>query len=346
MQDRIIHLLEVAQRVGASDLHLSVGKAPIFRINGELKSDDVATLTPEDTDEMAQALMSEDSYHELKNKREIDFSYELSGSERFRINAYYQRGTISLAVRAIPASVPNLEELQLPGVLKKIVDEPQGLFLVTGPTGSGKSTTLAAMIDFMNHTARKHIITLEDPIEYVHVHQRCTIDQREVGLDTLSFANGLRSSLRQDPDVILVGELRDLETISTAITAAETGHLVLGTLHTLGAAATIDRIIDVFPANQQRQIRIQLAHVLIGVLSQQLLPTIDRRKRIVATELLINNVAVANLIRGEKVYQIVNLIQTSKDADMHTLEMSLKKLVHANLVSSRIAENYIQEMSS
>jgi twitching motility protein PilT len=260
------------------------------------------------------------------------------------VNAFYQRGDISLAIRIIPTHIPSLETLQMPDILKKVCTKTQGLFLVTGPTGSGKSTTLAAMLDHVNKKMRKHIITLEDPIEYLHKHDRSIIDQREVGPDTRSFAYGLRAALRQDPDIILVGELRDLETITTAISASETGHLVLGTLHTSDAPSTIDRIIDIFPPNQQQQIRIQLASVLIGVMSQRLFATIDNRERRAGTEILINNSGVANLIRSEKVHQIPNLMQTSRALGMHTMEMSLRELMQNDVVSREVLEPYLREM--
>lgn len=259
------------------------------------------------------------------------------------MNVFKQRGCISLAIRIVPTKIPTLEELQLPDVLKKMVTKPQGLILVTGPTGSGKSTTLAAMIDYMNKTMRKHIITLEDPIEYVHKHGGCIIDQREIGTDTNNFANGLRAALRQDPDVILVGEMRDLETIQTAITAAETGHLVFGTLHTSSAPATIDRIIDVFQPEQQTQIRIQLATVLVAIISQRLFPRAQQNGRIAATEILINNAAIANLIRNGKIHQIPSIMQTNRALGMHTLEANIKELVQQGFIAKESVEPYLQE---
>lgn len=282
-------------------------------------------------------------WERFKEKGELDFSYGVQGVSRFRVNAYHQRSCIALAVRVVPTKIPALDELDLPPVLKKVAGKPQGLVLVTGPTGSGKSTTLASMVDFMNKTMRKHVITLEDPIEYLHKHGNCIIDQREVGLDTSNFANGLRAALRQDPDVIMVGEMRDLETIQTAITAAETGHLVLGTLHTSSAPATINRIIDVFPPSQQAQIRIQLASVLVSIVSQRLFPLADNRGRKAATEILINNSAVANLIRNEKVHQITSIMQTSKAHGMHTLDTSIKELVQTGQVSKEAAMPYLLE---
>lgn len=337
-------LLRASYELGASDLHITVGVPPILRINGELKRYGKEPLKPEDTQFMAQEVLDQGQWERFLAKRELDFSYGIQGVSRFRINAFYQRSCISLAIRIIPTAIPSFEELFLPPMLKNLVLKPQGLFIVTGPTGSGKSTTLASMIDYLNQVASRHVITLEDPIEYLHRHKNCIIDQREVGFDTENFANGLRASLRQDPDVIMVGEMRDLETIATAITAAETGHLVLGTLHTSDAPSTIDRMIDVFPPEQQAQIRIQLATVLIGILSQRLFPTSDRTGRRAATELLINNAAVANLIRNEKIHHIKNVMQTSRSAGMNTLEMSLKHLVASGIIAAEVVQPYLQEM--
>jgi twitching motility protein PilT len=261
------------------------------------------------------------------------------------VNAYFQRSCISIALRVVPRNIPTLEELKLPPVLMKIAEKHQGLVLVTGPTGSGKSTTLASMIHYMNQTMRKHIITLEDPIEYLHKHGSSIIDQREVGFDTRSFAYGLRSALRQDPDVILVGEMRDLETIQTAITAAETGHLVLGTLHTSSAVSTIERIIDVFPAEQQSQVRVQLASVLQGVIAQRLLPTVDKKGRIAVSEILLNNSAVANLIRSEKIHQIPTVMQTSKAIGMELFESNVNRFLNAGMISKEVASPFLQENS-
>lgn len=332
--ERLNELLKEGHYKGASDIHIVAGSSPIFRINGQLipiKSD---RILPKDTFEMARALLTDELWNTLDNKREVDLSYGIGGISRFRVNIFYQRSAISLAFRVIPREIPTIDELGIPKILEKVVQKPHGLFLVTGPTGSGKSTSLASMIDYMNRTMNKHIITLEDPIEYLHSHNQSIIEQREIGFDTLSFKNGLRASLRQDPDVILVGELRDLDTIQTAITAAETGHLVLGTLHTQDTAGTIDRMIDVFPLHQQNQTRTMLANVLIGVLSQRLFPTIQEKGRVAATEMLINNGAIKNLIRNEKMYQIPNVLQTSRDQGMHTMEMSIKELVAQKRISA------------
>ncbi|MBM7701354.1 type IV pilus twitching motility protein PilT [Metabacillus iocasae] len=343
MNERIEQLMKRAFEVKASDLHLTVGVPPIMRIDGSLKRYGQDLLKPSDLEEMTKYLMDDSLWAVFKERGELDFSYGLHGVSRFRINAYHQRGTASLSIRVVPTRVPPLEELSLPSALKQVAVKPQGLVLVTGPTGSGKSTTLASMVDYMNRTVNKHIVTLEDPIEYLHKHGSCIINQREVGLDTKNFANGLRAALRQDPDVILVGEMRDLETIHTAITAAETGHLVLGTLHTSSAPSTINRIIDVFPPSQQGQIRIQLASVLVGILSQRLFPRKDQAGRACATELLINNPAVANLIRNEKVHQIESVMQTSKAAGMHTLMQSMNGLIEKGIISKADAQPYLNE---
>jgi twitching motility protein PilT len=343
MKEKIEHLLRSGFELKASDIHITVGIPPVMRINGDLRRYGTDSITPDEVEEMAKAIIPENSWNVFKSKGELDFSYGIPGISRFRVNAYHQRGCVSLAVRIVPTRIPTLEELELPDILKRIAEKPQGLVLVTGPTGSGKSTTLASLIQYMNMTMRKHIVTLEDPIEYLHKHGNSIIDQREIGLDTNNFANGLRAALRQDPDVILVGEMRDLDTIQTAITAAETGHLVLGTLHTSSAPATINRIIDVFPPGQQAQIRIQLASVLVSVISQRLFPTVDKKGRRSATEILINNAAVANLIRNEKIHQIISIMQTSRIHGMHTLEMDIKELVQRGIVSKEIAEPFLLE---
>ena len=343
MKVEVEQILRAAYELKASDVHLTVGVPPIMRIHGELKRYGKEVLNPSDTEAIAKAMIPKQMYSIFEEKGELDFSYAVPGISRFRVNAYHQRACIALAIRVVPTLIPSIDELKMPPILKKIVEKPQGLVLVTGPTGSGKSTTLAAMISYMNTHMRRHIITLEDPIEYLHSHNTCIIDQREVGYDTGNFANGLRASLRQDPDVILVGELRDLETISTAITAAETGHLVLGTLHTSSAPSTIDRIIDVFPPAQQQQVRIQLANVLVSIISQRLFPTVRQAGRRAATEILINNPAIANLIRSEKIHQIVNVLQMSKDQGMHTLESNLKDLVSSGEVAMETALPYLGE---
>ncbi len=341
MKDVLYEWLKTAFNRGASDLHLSVGIPPMLRINGELTALDQADLKPADTEALVKAILTADQYERLQRSGELDFSYGIPNLSRFRVNAYKQRSCFSLAFRMIPQSVPTLESLHLPGILKQLCHRPHGLVIVTGPTGSGKSTTLASMINYMNQTLSRHIITLEDPIEYLHSHNRCIIQQREVGFDTQSFALGLRAALRQDPDVILIGEIRDLETIQTALTAAETGHLVLGTLHTTDAMTTIDRIIDVFPPEQQGQVRIQLATELAGVISQRLFPTADYQSRRAATEIMINTSAVSHLIRQQKVYQIPSIIQMNQAAGMQTLEASIKELLRDGAIASEAAEPYL-----
>ncbi|PSL43981.1 twitching motility protein PilT [Salsuginibacillus halophilus] len=346
MKEQIEQLMRTAFEQNASDLHLTVGVPPVLRINGELSYHGEEALKPRDTEGMARALVSEPLWKMFEKRGELDFSHGIRGVSRFRINMYFQRSCVSLAIRTIPTEIPSLESIHMPKVLEDIASKPQGLILVTGPTGSGKSTTLASMIDYINRHHNRHIITLEDPIEYLHTHNKSIIDQREIGFDTQNFANGLRSSLRQDPDIILVGEMRDLETISTAITAAETGHLVFGTLHTTNAPATIDRIIDVFPASQQPQVRIQLAGVLGAVVSQRLFKTASGSGRRAATEILINNSAVKNLIRNEKIHQVPTVMQTNKAAGMHTLEMDVEALLNEGVISEEAAQPYIRNEGS
>ncbi|WP_410771108.1 type IV pilus twitching motility protein PilT [Fontibacillus sp. BL9] len=336
-------LLRQAFNMGASDLHVTVNSPPVLRIDGELQRLGDELLTPNQLDEFIRDMMNESQYDKFTEKGELDFSYGVPGVSRFRVNVFRQRGSVSIAARVISPSVPSFESLKLPPVLIKLAQKPQGLFLVTGPTGSGKSTTLASLIDHVNKTQRKHIVTLEDPIEYLHRHDQSIINQREVGLDTLSFENGLRAALRQDPDIILVGEMRDPETIRTAITAAETGHLVFATLHTSDAPQTIDRIIDAFPPEQQGQIRIQLASTLLIVLSQRLLPARSGKGRVCATEVLLNSPAVGNLIRTEKVHQIKSVMQTSFQLGMHTLEMNLRELLRQGAIDEAAAKPYFTE---
>lgn len=335
-------VLTQARNLNVSDIHLTTGIPPVFRMNGTLKRYGDENLTPDMTKEIAKALMPEILWHQFLDKGEMDFSYSLSGVARFRVNSFHQRGSISHAFRTIPTEIPTIADLQMPKTLANLAETPQGLILVTGPTGSGKSTTLAAMIRHINENLTKHIITLEDPIEYLHRHGSSIIDQREVGFDTDSFAAGLRAALRQDPDVVLVGEMRDLETISTAITAAETGHLVMATLHTSSAASTIERIIDVFPHGQQAQVRTQLAGILKAVVSQRLLPTADGTGRIAATEILINNPAVANLIRTEKVHQIPNVILTNRSFGMHMMVSSVQELLATGKISRQTAQPFLE----
>lgn len=326
-------LLYLAHSKLASDIHITVNSPVIFRIHGELVPVNDTLLKPIDTMELAKQLMTDERFETLQQNGDVDFSYGIAGLARFRINAYKQRGSIGLAIRIVPSRIPSMEELRLPRIATDFAKKPHGLLLVTGPTGSGKSTTLASIIEHLNRTENAHIITLEDPIEFIYDHKKSMVNQREIGLDTPSFSNGLRAALRQDPDIVLVGEMRDLETISTAISAAETGHLVFGTLHTADAPQTIDRIIDVFPPSMQAQIRIQLAAVLIGVIAQRLLPKAGGKGRTAAFEVLVNSPAVANLIRTEKVYQIRSVMQTGRAQGMQTMEFALRDLVQQGMVT-------------
>ena len=337
----IKNLLLHAYEQNASDLHVTVGVPPVYRINGKLVHYGDTSITPDMVSKMVREILPESKVEDFEKKGETDFDYTLEGHCRFRVNAYHQRHAGAIAARLISSSIPTIESLNMPKVLYDLAEKPQGLILVTGPTGSGKSTTLAAMINYINENKAKHIITLEDPIEYVHQHKKSIINQREVGADTASFANGLRASLRQDPDIILVGEMRDLETISTAITAAETGHLVFATLHTSSAPTTIDRIIDVFPPYQQGQIRIQLVNVLQGIISQRLFVRKNGRGRVAATEVLVGVPAVTNLIRNEKVHQIPSVMQTSRALGMHTLDTSIQGLISEGQISLEEARPYL-----
>lgn len=336
-------LLDFAFQKSASDLHITIDSTPIVRINGKLKKIGSDKLTPAKTELLAKEITTDEQYKTFENQGELDFSYSLEGSCRFRVNLFKQKNSVSIVCRVINSKIPTFEELNLPEVCNYFAKQTQGLLLVTGPTGSGKSTTVAAIIDYINSNMSKHILTLEDPIEYIHHHKRSIVNQREVGHDSQSFAIGLRAALRQDPDIIFVGEMRDVETISTAITAAETGHLVLATLHTTSAAQTIDRIIDVFPGDQQRQIRTQLAATLAGVISQRLLPISEDRGRVAAMEILVNTPAVANLIRSEKVHQILTVLETSKSLGMQTMNMAVQNLVKQGLVTRQDADGFVPD---
>lgn len=332
-------LLELTIKNNSSDLHLTVGIPPAMRVNGKLVLLKSEKLTQNETEEFAKEILK-DSYDEYLQKGEIDTSYSIAGVGRFRVNVYKQRGSTAIAIRAVGLKIPTLDGLNMPEVIKNITNKQRGLFLVTGPTGSGKSTTLAAMVNEINNTRSAHIITLEEPIEFLHKHNKSIINQREIGKDTLGYRNALRAVLREDPDVILVGEMRDLETMSIALTAAETGHLVLSTLHTIGAAKTIDRIIDVFPPHQQQQIKIQLSAVIQGIISQQLVPKIDESGRIAALEIMIATPAIQNLIREGKTYQIQSSIQTGAKYGMKTMDMSLVELYKSNKISYETAVTY------
>lgn len=338
-------LLEIVVEQKASDLHLTVGLPPILRLHGQLTRMDLPVLGEADTCELIGQLLEGKPIlmEKFREKGEVDFSYALQDIGRFRVNVFKQRGSWATALRLVGVDIPTMETLGLPRkILESLSNHTRGLILVTGPTGSGKSTTLATMIDYMNQSRREHILTLEDPIEYLHKHKNCMINQREIGFDTNSYANALRAALREDPDIILVGEMRDQETISTAITAAETGHLVLSTLHTIGAAQTVDRIIDVFPPHQQQQIRVQLANILKGVISQQLLPRCDIKGRCVALEIMIGNSAIANLVREGKTHQIYSQIQTGTLTGMVTMDASLAKHYKEGHISLETASHYAQ----
>lgn len=333
------NLLEKTVEENASDLHLTVGAPPVMRINGKLKKLGKEKLQPLDTDKFSREILEED-YEKYLKIGEIDISFSIGGLGRFRVNVFKQRGSSAIAVRVVGLKVPTLNELNFPPVIKELLNHKRGLILVTGPTGCGKSTTLAAMINEINSNRSAHIITLEDPIEYLHKHNKSLISQREIGKDSLSYANALKAVLREDPDVILVGEMRDLETISIALTAAETGHLVFSTLHTVGAAQTIDRIIDVFPPHQQQQIKIQLSAVIKGILSQQLLSKSNGTGRIAALEVMIATEAIKNMIREGKTHQIESSMQTGIKYGMRTMDMSLAELYRKGQVTYESALAY------
>lgn len=334
--DLVDILVEVLERK-ASDLHLTVGSPPIIRVSGKLIRLDYPQLTSNDTRDLIYSILSQEQRQKIESEWEIDFSYSVPGRARFRVNAYFQRNSLGAAFRLIPAHIKNLDELMLPTAAHKMAAKPRGFVLVTGPTGCGKSTTLAAIIQEINQTREEHIITIEDPIEFLHRHMKSVVNQREVGTDTKSFNRALKSVLRQDPDVILIGEMRDTETMQTALTAAETGHLVFATLHTQDAPQTIDRIIDVFPPHQQGQIRVQLASTLMGIITQQLLPTVDGTSRVPACEVLIPTPAVRNLIREAKTHQIYSVIQTGAQFGMQTMDASLAELVRRGKITKDLA---------
>jgi len=333
-EQRIKNLLTMTAQEGASDLHLTVGRYPTLRIEGKLFPITKETiLTPEDIKEMGDAIINEKKKEELMEEGQVDFSYNLEGKARFRTNAFFQQGHMSMAFRLIPKEIRTLKQLNLPDSLYEFTKFSQGLCLVVGPVGHGKSTTLAALINEINHNLEKHILTIEDPIEYIYEQDKCIINQREVSQDSKSFHSALKAVFREDANVVLVGEMRDLDTISTAITAAETGHLIFATLHTNDSPQTIDRIIDVFPPEQQNQVRSQLAGSLLGVISQRLIPTVDGG-RTPAIEIMVKNNAVENLIRQGKVYQIDNVIETSSEQGMISMDKSLSNLVKRGLVSA------------
>jgi len=332
-------LLEVLDR-RASDLHLTAGAPPTVRVRGRLiQLEGYPTLTPTDTREVIYSILTNDQRQRLETNWQLDFAYGVPGRARFRVNTYFQRAALGAAFRLIPNEVTSVDDLGLPPVMHELARKPRGLVLVTGPTGSGKSTSLAAMIDEINESRDEHIMTIEDPIEFLHQHKRCLVNQRELGSDAISFPEALKAALRQDPDVILVGEMRDLETIQTAITAAETGHLVFATLHTQDTPQTVDRIIDVFPAHQQGQVRVQLSVGLQGIMTQQLLPTADGAGRVVGCEVLVPTPGVRNLIREGKTHQIYSMLQTGGQHGMQTMDAALVTLVRAGKITRELAES-------
>ena len=342
----IEQIMGCAKDAGASDVHITVGISPKMRVNGKLMVMPFPVLLPADTKRICDSMMNDKQKEHFEEKGEWDFSYSIPQMGRYRVNAFRQRGSVAMVLRIVGTIVPTPESLSLPPSVIDLYKMKRGLVLVTGPTGSGKSTTLASLVGKINMDLDAHIITLEDPIEYLHRHARSIVNQREIGIDATSYDLALRSALREDPDVILVGEMRDLETISTAITAAETGHLVLSTLHTIGAAATIERIIDVFPPHQQEQIRTQLANVLVSVVSQQLVPTVNKRGRVAAFEVMHATPAIRNLIRENKTHQIATSIQTSRRLGMITMDDALVELYMKGKIDRNEALNFAQDKNT
>jgi twitching motility protein PilT len=333
-------LLTIMIERGASDLHITTGTHPQIRLHGKLHPlTEFEVLMPPDTQRLSESVLNESQKQKFEEENELDISFGIQGLARFRCNVYRQRGAVGAAIRVIPLRIRAFSELNLPPIVEQLAERPNGLVLVTGPTGSGKSTTLAAMIDKINVERHDHIMTIEDPIEFVHQHKSCLVNQREVFSDTHSFKNALKSILRQEPDVVLVGEMRDLETVAAALTIAETGHLTLGTLHTNSCAQTINRIIDVFPTAQQPQVRAQLSLVLEGVLSQQLLPTADARGRVMALEIMVSTPAIRNLIREEKIHQVYSAMQAGQKFGMQTMNMALAELVQRRRITREEALN-------
>ena len=343
MELNIKNIVMLAKEKGASDVHITVGVKPKCRIRGVLVAlEEFEVLYPPATKVLVESMLNTTNQAIFNEKGEADFAYSIPEVGRFRVNAFHQRGSCAAVIRIVNTVIPDSESLGIPGSVLELCNKKRGLVLVTGPTGSGKSTTLASLIDIINRQKEVHIITLEDPIEYLHNHSKAVVNQREIGLDTQSYANALRAALREDPDIILVGEMRDLDTISTAITAAETGHLVFSTLHTIGAAPTIDRVIDVFPPHQQTQIRVQLASVLESVISQQLLPTADRKGRVAAFEVMHGTPAVKTLIREGKTHQIESIMQTSKKFGMQTMDDALFDLYMKHRIDGAHALEFAQ----
>jgi twitching motility protein PilT len=333
-------LLKTMVDLDGSDLHLSIASPPQVRVHGELRRLEFPDLTPTDTKALAYSVLTDAQKKRFEETLELDFSFGIRGIARFRCNMFNQKGAVGAVYRQIPEKIRTFEELQLPPVIAKLADKPRGLVLVTGPTGSGKSTTLAAMIDKINAETHGHILTIEDPIEYIHPHKNCLVNQREVNADTNSFTNALRAALREDPDVVLIGEMRDLETVEAALRIAETGHLTFGTLHTNSAASTINRIIDVFPAHQQSQIRTQLSLVLEGIVCQALLPKANGQGRVISLEVLVPTPAIRNLIREDKIHQIYSSMQTGQEkVGMQTMNQSLVSLYMRKMISLETALN-------
>ena len=339
----IEEIMKTAKEAGASDVHITVGIPPKMRVNDNLVTMNYAKMMPADTLSVLLEIMTETQRERFEERGEYDMSFSIPELGRYRVNAYKQRGSVALALRLVGTKVPSPESLGVPESVVNLYERKRGLILVTGPTGSGKSTTLAAIIDKINNKRDAHVITLEDPIEYLHQHKMAMVNQREIGLDSQNYANALRAALREDPDVILVGEMRDFETISVAITAAETGHLVLSTLHTIGAASTVDRVIDVFPPHQQQQIRVQFANVLEAVVSQQLIPTMDGRGRVAAFEVMHANHAVRNLIREGKSHQLVSVMQTNRKMGMITMDESITQLFYEGKIDREMAIQFAQD---
>lgn len=339
----IEEMLKVAKEAGASDVHLTVGVPPKMRVNGKLITMNYDRLLPPDTKALLDEIMNEQQKARFEENGEYDMSFSIPNQGRYRANAYKQRGSVALALRLVGTHVPSAESLGLPPSVIELYQRKRGLVLVTGPTGSGKSTTLAAIIDKINNNRECHVITLEDPIEYLHQHRLSMVNQREIGLDSQNYATALRAALREDPDVILVGEMRDFETISVAITAAETGHLVLSTLHTIGAASTVDRVIDVFPPHQQQQVRVQFANVLEAVVSQQLIPRADGSGRVAAFEVLHANHAVRNLIREAKSHQLMSIMQTNRKMGMIAMDEAIIQLYSAGTITKDMAIQFAQD---
>ena len=340
----ITDLLKYSVGNNASDLHLSAGLMPMIRIDGDMRKLELEPMQHKEVFKLVYDIMNDQQRKELEDNLEVDFSFALPGVARFRVNVFHQNRGIGAVFRTIPSKVLTLEDLKCPPIFKKISEAPRGLVLVTGPTGSGKSTTLAAMIDYVNESFHEHILTIEDPIEFTHKSQRSVIAQREVHYDTFSFAAALRSVLREDPDVVLIGEMRDLETIQAAITIAETGHLVFATLHTNSAAQSIDRMVDVFPSHQQPQVRTQLANMLMAICAQRLVPAIGGG-RVVAAEIMINNSAIRSLIREGKTHQIDTAIQTGADQGMQTMDRTLAKLIQTGVITYESAQEYAVDIN-